>query len=80
MSFPFVCPVALDHSMIFENTLLACATPYTPKNARNRSKHPTRSCSETKKLTIINSRLDGLQSVNGSERGPTTHVRGPKEA
>lgn len=80
MSFPFVCPVALDHNMIFENTLLACATPYTPKNARNRSKHLTHSCSKTRELTIILSRHDGLQAVNGSKRGPTTHVRGPKEA
>ncbi|KAL0636261.1 hypothetical protein Q9L58_004718 [Maublancomyces gigas] len=37
MSFPFLCRVALDHNMIFENTFLACGTPYTPRNARNRT-------------------------------------------
>lgn len=45
MSFPFVCRVALDHNMIFENTFLACGTPFTPRNARNRSKHLTGSLS-----------------------------------
>lgn len=39
ISFPFISAVALGHSMIFENTLLACEMPYAPNNAKNGSKY-----------------------------------------
>lgn len=94
MSFPFVCCVALDHNMIFKGTILACETPYTPKNARNRSKILTGSLSLRfpypssrvmyliRKLTItlpLSSCFHGLQTVNRPEHGRSPHVRGSKE-
>lgn len=46
ISFPFVSAVALGHSMIFENTLLACEMPFAPKNAMNGSKYTSDSAPE----------------------------------